>query len=256
MNLKTLTDSLLLSKTKSLVQSERQLLTEILHHLREVERRKLFSDLGYSSLFDYAVRELGYSEGQAGRRIQAMRLLRELPQLEAKIESGALNLSHLSQAQSYFREAKKAEKPIEPAAKLEIIQKLESKSAREGQKILLELSPRLAIPKERERVLTPELSEVRFVMSEELKERIERVKALLGPKALGLGFAELIALMAEHTEETLRKKKFGPHLGRGEKARVSKFNHDAPINSDLGIEMGKEHSGPRSSHNSNVGRCL
>jgi predicted DNA-binding ArsR family transcriptional regulator len=107
MDLRRLKDNDLLSQTKILVQNERTLLTKVLHHLREVDRRKLFSDLGYQSIFEYSVRELKYSEGQAGRRIQAMRLLKELPQIEEKIESGALNLSHLSQAQSYFRETQK-----------------------------------------------------------------------------------------------------------------------------------------------------
>ncbi|NCN42230.1 hypothetical protein GW916_13385 [bacterium] len=103
MNLKILKDGELLKQTKELVRNERQLLTQILQHLREVERRKLFSELGYQSLFEYAVKELNYSEGQAGRRIQAMRLLKELPQLESKIASGTLSLSNISQAQIYFR---------------------------------------------------------------------------------------------------------------------------------------------------------
>ena len=49
MNLKNLKDNELLFQTKQLVQNERQVLTKILHHLREVERRKRFSDLGYRS---------------------------------------------------------------------------------------------------------------------------------------------------------------------------------------------------------------
>jgi hypothetical protein len=43
MNLRKLTDLSLLEKTTELVQRERELLTEILHHLLEIERRRLFS---------------------------------------------------------------------------------------------------------------------------------------------------------------------------------------------------------------------
>ena len=43
-----------------LVQEERELLTSVLAHLREIERRRLFCDLGFSSLFSYAVEKLGY----------------------------------------------------------------------------------------------------------------------------------------------------------------------------------------------------
>src|SRR5579863_1786593 len=98
--LQNLSDHALLEKTRSLVKEEREITARILHHLREVERRKLFSDLGYPSLFAYAMGDLHYSESSAQRRISAMRLLKEIPELEGKIASGSLSLSVISQAQS------------------------------------------------------------------------------------------------------------------------------------------------------------
>ena len=44
----------------------------------ELHRRRLYLALGCSSLFDYATRELGYSEAAAWRRIKAMRLCGEV----------------------------------------------------------------------------------------------------------------------------------------------------------------------------------
>jgi hypothetical protein len=131
-----LKDAELLSSTKVLVQRERELTMKVLWHLAEIERRKLFSDLKYSSLFEYAVRELGYSEAAASRRIQAMRTLREIPELETKIESGALNLSNICQASRFFREMKKAqpEQAFNTEQKKELLSKLENKSAREAEK--------------------------------------------------------------------------------------------------------------------------
>src|SRR5690606_13611433 len=137
---------------KRLAQNERDLLTKILHHLREVERRKLFSDLGYKSLFEYAVHELKYSEGQAGRRIQAMRLIKEIPEIEEKVKDGTLSIGNLSQAQSYFREMKKTNEPPR-IQKAEVLKKLENKSAREGQKVLLQMQPEKPLPKEKQRVV-------------------------------------------------------------------------------------------------------
>jgi hypothetical protein len=58
MNLTKLSDKDLHSETKALVGQERQVLTMILYHLKEMERRRLFSDFGCSSLFDYAVKRL------------------------------------------------------------------------------------------------------------------------------------------------------------------------------------------------------
>ena len=37
----------------------------VLDHLREIAARRLFLRRGFGSLFDYAVRELGYSEAAA-----------------------------------------------------------------------------------------------------------------------------------------------------------------------------------------------
>src|ERR1700677_3167081 len=101
--MKTFSNSDLILKLKNLVIEERKLTAEILEYLREVEVRKLFLELGYPSLFEFCMRELGYSEGSAQRRISAMRLIKTLPEIEDKIVTGELSLSVVSQAQSFFR---------------------------------------------------------------------------------------------------------------------------------------------------------
>ena len=213
MNLKTLSDNNLLLRTKELVATERQHLTQVLLHLREVERRKLFSDLRYASLFEYTVKELKYSEGQAGRRIQAMRLINELPEIEAKIESGELNLTHVSMAQSFFRASDKAsECKMKASEKIEILERFENKTSREAEKILVQLQPTFALPKESERVIDDVHTEVKFVIDAELRQEIEELKALLGVKAIGLSFSELIKYMARTSVHDLRVKKFGKKI--------------------------------------------
>jgi hypothetical protein len=223
LNLKQLKDSELLSQTKQLVQKERQVLTQILNHIREVERRKLFSDLGYQSLFEYAIKELQYSEGQAGRRIQAMRLIKEIPEIEKKIESGKLSLSNISQAQSYFREIKKMntnqklrsseaveiKMKFEAEDKLKILESLENKSVREGQKILIQMQPQIALTKEKERALTESHSEMRFILTEKVKKRLEELRSLLGVKGTNMSFADLVDYMVGVSLHDLKLKKFG-----------------------------------------------
>ena len=211
MNLNQLKDAELLTQIKAFVQSERDLLIKILHHLREIERRRLFSDLGYKSLFDYAVGELRYSEGQAGRRIQAMKLLKDLPQLETKIATGALNLSNVQQAQSFFREVQAAEprRIVTAQEKLEVLGKLENKSVRDAQKELLKINPAQALPKEKERVVTETASEVRFLMSDKLKAKLEGVRSLLGAKGALMTYAELFDVMSDLSLSALEAKQFG-----------------------------------------------
>ena len=86
-----------------LSSEERRITLEVIRHLREVDSRKLYAARGHSSLFEYVTRELGYSEGSAQRRIQAMRAVRELPELAPKLESGELKVTQVAQIQTVLR---------------------------------------------------------------------------------------------------------------------------------------------------------
>ncbi len=247
MNLKHLRDDELLTLTKDLVQMERTTLTKILHHLREIERRRLYSDLGCASLFEYAVKHLQYSEGQAGRRIQAMRLIKEIPEIEQKIESGALSLSNIAQAQSFFRESTLAGAGSAPTVtreqKLQVLSLLENKSARDGQRELIQLGGDVAIPKERERVLADDKSEVRFVMDQDLRQKLEEVRSLLGPEGAALGFADLVAKLAQLSAEALRAKRFGKR--RSEAAMAGGGQSVCPETPTPTPESSPPHRNPR-----------
>ncbi len=143
MNLKKLSDQNLLTATQQLAKQEREILTTILHHLREVERRRLYSVLKYSSLFSYAVGELKYSEDQAARRIAAMRLMRDVPEIEEKISSGALTLSNLCLAQTLFTKERQAGRQVNTEGKIEVLGQLENLSAREAKKFVAEINPEM-----------------------------------------------------------------------------------------------------------------
>jgi hypothetical protein len=78
---KDLSNEALLRNTHALVAEERKLTTEILWHMHEIQVRRLYAEKGFASLFEYAVQGLGYSEAAAGRRIAAMRLLVDVPEI-------------------------------------------------------------------------------------------------------------------------------------------------------------------------------
>ena len=109
-SLKKLSNNQLLLQTKNLVQKERQINIQVLQHLQEIECRKLYLDRGFPSLFEYAVKELGYSHSAAYRRIKAMRLCRDIPQATSKIKTGDLNLTTASQLQTFFEKKKRKDK--------------------------------------------------------------------------------------------------------------------------------------------------
>ena len=128
-------------------------------------------------MFAYLTEDLCYSEGAAQRRIQAMRLLKDLPEIEAKIETGEISLSVASQVQSYLKkEEKKA--PLKKEEKLELINNLSGTSARECERQLIKLSPETAMPREKTRPITDEKTLIQFIADKELMKKIERLKEL------------------------------------------------------------------------------
>ncbi|MCY4377049.1 MAG: hypothetical protein OXC31_25105 [Spirochaetaceae bacterium] len=88
-----LSDRALLRQTSTLVRHERHLQGAIIDHLAEIDARRLFLQRGCSSLFDYAVRELGYSDAAAGRRIGAVRLCADQRGARERLRDGSLTLS-------------------------------------------------------------------------------------------------------------------------------------------------------------------
>ncbi len=97
-----LSDRELLRQTSTLVHHERHLQGAIIDHLAEIEARGLFLQRGCSSLFDYAVRELGYSDAAAGRRIGAVRLCADQPGARERLRDGSLTLSAAAELQWAF----------------------------------------------------------------------------------------------------------------------------------------------------------
>ncbi len=205
MNLRVLSDQSLLENLDNLVRSEREMTLKILHHLQEVDRRHLYAKFSYSSLFEYAVKELKYSESAAQRRISSMRLLREIPQIEAKVESGALTLSALSQAQSFFRQEKEKIKSVQE--KVEILQVLEHKTLQQVQKelVIRSSNPAGLVP-ERVRPVSCTHSEIKFLAEDGLLRDIAELRNLLSHSKPNAGLKDLIVFAVSRTVKELRPK--------------------------------------------------
>ena len=103
-------DQQLLEQTKRLAANQRCLEVHILDHLDEIDRRGLALRRGFSSLFDYAVRELRFTDAAAQRRIQAMRLCRRHGWVRASLQSGELSMTAAAQLETTFAGAERAER--------------------------------------------------------------------------------------------------------------------------------------------------
>ncbi len=182
-SLHDLSDQDLIENLKILISDEREILTAILHHLKEVESRHLYLAKGFSSLFAYLTEGLGYSESAAYRRIQAMRLMKSIPEIEEKLETGALSLSVASQLQTYLHQEDKKRKvekkaPVTQSEKQTLIQTLQGTSARECEQKLAKLSPETSLPKEKTRPITDERVLIQFTAGKDLLEKINKLKNL------------------------------------------------------------------------------
>jgi hypothetical protein len=195
-----LSDDELIAKLRGHVVEERRVVTVILEYLREVDRRRLYADAGYPSLWDFCIRELGYSEGAASRRINSMRLLRDLPELKKDIEEGKHSLSSLAQAHKFFRtEEKHHNLKMSDEKKKEVLQKLENKTSLECEKELIQLSsvPMQISRPQKERLLDEKHVELKLVIDQKLLLKLKRVQALRSHANPSMNYSDLLNFMAD-----------------------------------------------------------
>ena len=205
-----LPDQVLLAQTRNLARHEQALQILVLDHLREIEARALHLRRGYSSLFDYAVRELGYSDGAAWRRIKAMRLCSDTPLARERLEDGSLSMSAAAQLQNTFERLDRTatrggrttdhttpgvlpsgaapaapaavQQPVLPlngAAREELVDRATGKSTREVKQMLASVDPESAVPDDRVRALGCGRWELKVVIDTECQCGLEQLKNLL-----------------------------------------------------------------------------
>ena len=200
MNLKHLTDDQLHESTKEYVQKEREILTSVLYHLKEIDRRRLYSSFGYKSLFEYAEKELKYPGDQAYRRISAMKLLKELPELESKIASGHLTLTHLSEAKRLFKK-----QPCSRQDKLELFEILSNTTTRQAQKIMVQIEPEMKVM-DQTKSITQSKMEFKFLGTYELNEKLDLLKGRYAHAHPSISTGELVELLVDRALADFNKK--------------------------------------------------
>ena len=180
MNLKALNQSQLDQRIKTLAQKERDLLHEVLLTIKEIDSRRTFLELGFGSLFDYLVQGVGYSEGSAQRRIDAARLLKEIPEIAEKIQSGQIKLNQISLVQKAAREVFKT-KAVKVSAqdKIELLDKLDSKNHHESQKEVASFFDLPVLEQPKQKVQSDESVRVEFTLSKEAFEKLKLAQELL-----------------------------------------------------------------------------
>ena len=107
MNIKNLSDKQLHQNLLSLKSKESRVVASIITHLEEVYRRRLFAHYKCSSIYDYCIRILGYSNGDAHKKISACKLASRCQGVKESIANGELSLSNAASVQVFLNKAVK-----------------------------------------------------------------------------------------------------------------------------------------------------
>lgn len=210
-----MTDLMLVEKLEKLVVLEKQTTAEILEYIKEVDRRRLYLQLGHTSLFSYLTRALKYTPSAAQRRIESARLLKEIPELHQDLKSGSLNLMQISMMAQGFRQKRRRENspPIESRAshsshltignqdslnlKKEILAKIRNQDLSSTQKILAESLDLPLQHFEVQRVQKDHSVRLEITLSKEQMEDLTRAKELVSHTYSQLTWAELFHLLTK-----------------------------------------------------------
>ncbi len=283
----------LLSRTKGLAAEERRVTVLLISHLEEIQNRRLFAEIGFSSMWEFCTKYLHLSEGSAQRRIQAMRLVQDLPPekketTKSAMETGQLSLVNAATIQSFLISEKKnrisvgASKTDAPPLPIvdagELVDSAFGLSQRDLQAKLYKISPQ-SRPKENTRIVSEEKDhQLKFVVSNDVFQKLQKIKGLIAHKIPNASLAELTDYLASQILTQLQSKngtnpgpdrlssssqslKFSPSPGQSserlqrpepiqkqESAKRSKSIQKFEVRAEQGAEQGSENQGPHSPH--------
>ena len=252
MNLKSVRDDDLLRELARLVKESRGIEADVVAHIGEVERRRLYAPQACSSMFEYCRRILCLRENEAYLRITVARAARQYPAVLEMLRDGRLHLSGIARLAPHLtpanvgsllerasgmshREIRELASELEPRPDVAAsIRKLPVRPApaepnplqlgaprvesdaikfesgsRESNAVQLE--SRAATPARPAFVepLAPARYQIRFTASLELREKLERLQALMRTSVPDGDLARIIEVAVSEKLQRVGAKRFG-----------------------------------------------
>ena len=200
----------LLAGLSGLVKRADELLADLLAHLAELDERRLYLELGFSSLFAYCTVALGMCESSAGRRILAARVYRRYPEAFARVARGELNLSVLRAMNPHLN----AQNAAEFAALCS------RRSRRDVEKLLAARFPRAEVRDSVRRIeaLSADRFGLHFTADSEFCELLERARARASHRLPAGDIAGVIKLGLKAFIRETEKQRFA--VGRKPRRRL------------------------------------
>jgi hypothetical protein len=217
-------------ETLKLVNEERRITGLVIENLQKISDTRLFLKMSYSSLYEYCTRALGYSEACAYRRIQAVKIVKELPEIRAKLDSGVLNLTNLTMAQSFFTSEAKTQGPRNAEQKREVLAKIENCSKRQAEEVLANAFnyDRPERPRESVRALAGGEASLHVRLMPQTLPKIDRIKSLRSHVNVDMTYTLVIDDMCD-----IVLKKIDPMLRPSVTPTEKKYKNARYISPDL-----------------------
>ena len=203
------------TKAQKLVAEERKITLALIECLEVISTQLIYAELGYGSLFEFCTRHLGLSEGSAHRRISAMRLSRDVPTVKSKLASGELSLSNAAKIEVATRKSK-TEKSTVVEACLNLSQK-------ECEVKLFTLVPETKESMrftEHSRALSEDFTEIKFLISTDLKVKIDELQNLMSHQNPNKSILKLFEKLVSEELDRQQKKRSAHHTTKTNNAQV------------------------------------
>ncbi|MBD3179593.1 MAG: DUF222 domain-containing protein, partial [Candidatus Latescibacteria bacterium] len=179
----------LLENLASYNDRERKLKARVLLYLWEIDRRKLYLEEGYSSMFDFCTGQLGYSRSAACRRIKAARCMGKYPEIALMLSNGELSVSTAALISGI----------INPANRQEVLSRVRGRSYREAEEEVARFRP---VPRRPERIKPV------FTLRPKVRESKESTPDVgSGKKSVGCSSSDRSVRESREMEEGARVEK-------------------------------------------------
>ncbi|MFZ5890454.1 MAG: HNH endonuclease [Myxococcota bacterium] len=209
----SLSNAELLARMPLLAHCERGATAEVIEHLMEIDRRKLYLGQACSSLSAYCRERLDYSEDEAGKRVRVARLARDMPQVLDELRAGRIHLTGLFLLAPHMTRDNADQ----------LLHAARGKSRREIERLLAALFPRPDVKESVTPIITPTDAKcadrlkplsastvlVQFTASNELYAKIERARELLSHSVPGGALAAVLERAVDELIHHEEKRRLG-----------------------------------------------
>lgn len=194
MSLKHLNNEELIESTKLALKTACEAEVVVLRHFREIEERRLWTGAG--SLYKYLGKVFNLTFDQVYPRMQAMRLMCAIPEVEQKLEVGELSVTAALKAQQAFN-AEAKERVVSEEEKREVLESLSHTSTRDAEKVLAQKYPQTQRLPEKVKPVGNNQNLMQLYVSDEMLKRIDELKAKYSHQMPSGKMEDLLAILMD-----------------------------------------------------------